>query len=440
MMIFKKYYRIGRKTAIKFVRVMSQQDISSDVKTFLDKVYNDGVSSLALPLQNNLDFINSSIIELEKQIQDFRAKEEYLKSKMFNPDLTGFNDNYEEELNKTTQEISILTKQIDDSQIGLDILQKEFIKENSNKSPIKNALTTTSNINGIGTDIKRLKKELGLLSGSLLLVLVDYGIAVSFFRELAADQGKIVEITLGYVAPLSLTLISMMLMQVSIDQFKKARKTDFNIMDTAFLFIPVVLLIFLFAFMIYMRLRGGDDPINQILVWLLFIGLVIVVGYKLNKEKKEALSLITVPMAFIANLVSLFFFTLLWPFETIHRGLINSRMTPEGLLMKKEVDHLKGRILDYKSEKEKKEKLLRELPKLKSTDKIQWIEFKKKEAKDVFDMEVRKTEALISHAQLELSKHKKTQRVLEEYCRDLRLGFNMGAMTELHKRNKLLTQ
>jgi len=432
-----RYYRKGYRTAKRYVRLSSPtHEVFNNVKPFLEAVYKEAVSGMSVPLEESVALTRTTISELEQKIENFRKEEDGLRTKMANPNLFDNDDAIQKKSTQLALEIEVLNKRIEDMKLELATVQKEHIQESASEKAIKINLGTERIFHTLHQKIGLLIKEIAPMLGILFLVLVDYVIAVTFFSAWAEGRGGVSEIVFGWFIPLAITLMCMVVLHIGIDFLRKSRKPDASFMSVVFSVTAFMFVVLLIASILAARIDTEGVAILPILIWLLFVGLVFTAAYKLDRDNKEALSLLTTPLLLLGNTFALIFMGVLWPFEKIYTLMTNMGGTNRSKELKKGIIFLRDKISQCKAEKEQKEKQMIDIPKNKAKHKLQQIALKKQENAVLLEPDMRKIKSLINHSQSMLLKHKGAEKNLIQYLVDIRQGSNDGAMDQLYKKIK----
>ena len=411
--------------------------ITKDPQTFLHRVYKEAVSPLAKPLDTGLSFAASNIADFEQQIEVYsKEKDDYiakLSASDEQPEAT------EEESKAVAQKIKDHIEQLDgkitELRSQLAEAQTEYARKSATEKPEQQGSKVTAHIKALYAKMTAAGKELSPLSFYLLLVVVDYCIAFSFFKDFAEGMGTPAEQIIGYVLPMVVTLMSMILMQMVFDRVRKVRTSQgAGTFGMTSAIIPGFFLAVLFIAMLFVRVtQDSDNIILEALIWLMFVGLVFVVGYKMDKEGKDAKLLIWLPLNILINLLGILVAIIAWPFENISILMSREKYTSPQMEMRSVIENLKMRIGELSAEKQQKETHISDLPKMIAQGKISKIEFDRKQRAALIEPEIRKRDSLINRARINLNKHKESQKEFNDRIIKLRMGSDSGSMGQLHK-------
>lgn len=438
-MIFNnKYYRKGYRTARMYVRLIPvTQDMKNNLQGFLQRIYNEAVRPLAIPIEEDLSFAVSNIKELERKISEYKLEKESLKIKMSN---TEYNivDNSQEILSKLKAEVEELDQKIKVLTTQISENQTEYLEESAKERPARAVSKMLSFLKNTSDKISLLRKEFTPLTPWFLLVLVDYIIAISFFSQVAEGHDFLVRIGIAYAVPFAITLICLFCMQMIFDRIRKLRSENSGISDTMFLLVPILIFIFVSVALLFIRIiptNGVEAKLTQAIIWLLFVGLVITVGYGLDKQRNNAASLIQIPFNILSHSVALLFVGIAWLCESFYVWLCSKHDTRRGIELKKSLELLKAKLVEYRVEKKEREKYIVNLPKKGGKLTISQINQIKKEREIILGPEIKNIDVLIRNSENLVLKHKETEKKLKDtYLLNLRSGSDYGTMVELNRK------
>lgn len=438
MLAFNKHFRQGKRTAKRFVKIMHvDESVRHDPQQFLERVYVEAVKPQAKPLTEGLNFATSNITDFEQQIETYSKEKDDLIAKLSTSEHHGEStkEESEEMAKKLRAQIDELDEKIRTLNVQLADAKTKQAQLSASEKPEQKGAKLNGHIKALYNRMTAASKELSPLSFYLLLVIVDYCIAFSFFKDFAQGLGSPAEQIIGYVLPLIITLMSMILMQMVFDRIRKMRtENQMGGFSAASAVIPGLILAIIVCFLLFVRIsQDSDNIILESLIWLLYVSLVFVVGYKMDREGKDAKQLIWLPLNILINLVGLVGSIIAWPFENIALLMSREKHTPAQLMQLKLIEDLKARINEHSVEKKEREAYLVDVPKLVAEGKIRKIDFDRKQRAALIEPEIRKRDSLINRARINLNKHKEAQKEFNDHLIKLRMGSDHGAMSHLHK-------
>jgi hypothetical protein len=266
-----------------------------------------------------------------------------------------------------------------------------------------------------------------------MLIIVDYFLATSFFIDMATYDSPFLNFVVAWIAPLAITIISMLLMQQTGKNLKKIRSSK-DIIDLFRLSTPLLLLLFFFIYIIFIRIYTSDSKMlgMDILFGVLFISLVVVVSHYVEKNGKDVPSLIVVPASILALFIEMIIFSVLWIIENVYIILNPKDKTAIESLSYKKTKDIQNEIRDSERKKQKGEYLLKQL-----TDNI--LRIKEKYAgteKDRLLSKIDNIDADILNTKKVINEINRTVNIFKKDIADIYEGCNDGAMKVLIKRNK----
>ncbi|MDB4984690.1 MAG: hypothetical protein JWM20_869 [Patescibacteria group bacterium] len=437
MKLFNSDYNKGYRAAKSYVRIISlPKDVTNNIKSFLDSVYVSAVSGLAHILQENLSYAENRIRTIEVELKSLKDRKEKLITEANQIDEKEVTELFLGQASEIEARIQEFNRNIELLNDQLNELKKEHIQVSSKEKPVEK--TNSKSASFIGSVIQKLQesaKEFSTIGPWFLLVLVDYGIAVSFFSQYAEGQGFLVEVVVGYLLPLAITLISMVAMHMVIDGVKKLQSDDAAPSTAISTVAAVVILALIFFGILFMRvLNDGDNLVMQIVIWVLFVGLVIVVGYELHKKGKSPGVIIEYPAKMIVCTLGLICGAIAWPFEQIHNVTTKQRNIGPEAELKKSMVYIQERINNQFAEKARLEGKLTNLPREKMQFTSTNIAILRQQKMNMAEKDIQEIDAIIYDNQAELVKSKAAEKSLKDRLMEIRTGSNDGAMKQLMKR------
>lgn len=426
----KRNYYKGYRIAYKYASLMPlSKESLSNIKNVLDSIFHDALGEITYKLENNLSIITKRIIELEELISNnLKSKEiasiEMLKISKDDLDISKYN----ESCNTIQENINRLIEKDKDLRNKLSGVEKIYITESS-KDKTNKPIESNSWIKITTNKIIQLNKEFSSLWFFLVLIVLDYFLAVSFFKDIADTGDATTDIILGYLLPLAVTFISMLLIQMIKGGYKKIRSRNSDINNYIYLSLISVLLFIIVAFIIFYRISTSQNPIIDSLLGILFVSLIVVASHYIEKEGRDATFLIAAPIKFLIFFIEIVFISIFWIFENIYSFISQNKSTIE-LVSYRDIKNIEEEMKINQKELNEKSYSLRVLKEKIEKYKEDYVDTAKKQ----IQLKIDKTEQNVSNSQNELSNLKNKEISLNKFLNDIREGSNDGTMAALSKK------
>jgi hypothetical protein len=430
----KRFYFQGYCAAQKYgMLIPIDKESLNNSKILIDKIFSDTSGEFILKKEEKLLATADKIFTLNNVIKNEILKKESLLMEIANiKDNSLYPKKYSEEENIIILEVENLDKKIES-------LEKELIEEKNKyakelpRGEIATPIKTSPLIIRVANKIAKLSEEFYPLWFFLIIIIIDYFLATSFFIEMANSGNKFLDFVIGWTLPLGVTFISMLLIQMMKGDVRKIKNSQ-DIFDYFRSYMPLLLLITIFVMIIWLRVSTSSQKMMDVLLGILFISLVLVTSYYVEKNGKNVVSLITTPISLIILFIELILFSLLWVFENICIALTPRKKTSVEILFIKNIKDINKKIAIFRKEKRHKNYLLKQsidnVFKLKNDD-INTARKTIYERIDVLDKETADNQA-------ELLKTKKEEKLLKKIIFDTHKGSSDGAMAILLKRSKIM--
>jgi hypothetical protein len=339
--------------------------------------------------------------------------------------------NYNQSRESTQKEINQLTSE--NKNLRNELSKSENIHIAGSPDDKKNGiLKSNSWIEATSKKIIQLNKEFSSLWFFFILVALDYLLAVSFFKDIAGTGDKTIDFILGYLLPLAVTFISMLLIQMIKEGYKKIRSRNSDINNYIYLVLIFVLLFFIVGLVIFYRLNTShtfDNFIIDSLLGALFISLVLVASHYVEKQGKDATFLIAAPINFLIFSVEFILISVFWIFENIYI-IIKQNKDAVKSISRRNVKNIQREIKINQEALNEKKCLLREVEEKIEKHKNDYVNNLKKQLQIKIDFLGKD----LSIKKREMSHLKKKEGSLNKFISDIREGSDDGVIAALSKK------
>jgi hypothetical protein len=429
----RRYYYKGYRTAYKYTSLISlPKERLSNVKVLLNDIFHDALGETINKIEANLSTIKKRIAEIEESISSSLKDKEIaevniLKINEDNLDTSNYNQSRE----STQKEINQLTSE--NKNLRNELSKSENIHIAGSPDDKKNGiLKSNSWIEATSKKIIQLNKEFSSLWFFFILVALDYLLAVSFFKDIAGTGDKTIDFILGYLLPLAVTFISMLLIQMIKEGYKKIRSRNSDINNYIYLVLIFVLLFFIVGLVIFYRLNTShtfDNFIIDSLLGALFISLVLVASHYVEKQGKDATFLIAAPINFLIFSVEFILISVFWIFENIYI-IIKQNKDAVKSISRRNVKNIQREIKINQEALNEKKCLLREVEEKIEKHKNDYVNNLKKQLQIKIDFLGKD----LSIKKREMSHLKKKEGSLNKFISDIREGSDDGVIAALSKK------
>lgn len=429
----KRYYHKGYRMAYKYTSLISlPKERLSNVKVLLNDIFHDALGETINKIEADLSTIKKRIAEIEESISNILKDKEIaevniLKINEDDLDTSNYNQSREsiqKEINQLTSENKNLRNELSKSE-NIHIAESSSNKTNG-------ILKSNSWIETIIKKIIQLNKEFSTLWFFFILVALDYLLAVSFFKDIAGTGDKTIDFILGYLLPLAVTFISMLLIQMIKEGYKKIRSRNSDINNYIYLVLIFVLLFFIVGLVIFYRLNTShtfDNFIIDSLLGALFISLVLVASHYVEKQGKDATFLIAAPINFLIFSVEFILISVFWIFENIYI-IIKQNKDAVKSISRRNVKNIQREIKINQEALNEKKCLLREVEEKIEKHKNDYVNNLKKQLQIKIDFLGKD----LSIKKREMSHLKKKEGSLNKFISDIREGSDDGVIAALSKK------
>lgn len=429
----RRYYYKGYRTAYKYTSLISlPKESLNNIKVLLNDVFHDALGEIINKIENDLSTIKKRIIELEESMSNNLKDKEIAETdilKINEDDLD--TSNYDQACDSIQEEINQLASE--NKNLRNELLKSENINiAESSKDKTNGTVKSSSWIEAITKKIIQLNKEFSSLWFFFILVSLDYLLAVSFFKDIAGTGDKTIDFILGYLLPLAVTFISMLLIQMIKEGYKKIRSHNSDISNYIYLVLIFVLLFSIVGLVVFYRLNTShtfNDFIIDCLLGALFISLILVASHYIEKQGKDATFLIAAPINFIIFFVEFILISIFWIFENIHITIKQNKDAVK-TISRKNIKNIQEEIKINQEALSEKKHSLTEIEEKIEKHKNDYVNNLKKQLQIKIDC----LEKDLSSKQREISRLKKKEGSLNKFMSGIREGSDDGTIAALSKK------
>lgn len=446
----RSYYVRGKRGALKFVSGLPKvdsriyEDWSSDTgafQAFKEDVYKRALISISGPINDDLFEAKNNLNALEEKIINLQSRRDHLINSLSQEVDISIDDNfYSERDTRIKTDIQNIDEEIKQLQEALGELKDKQIDRAPDKIKFYEKISERWYAT-ILQNINLFSKKISASSVALVLLATDYGIAVSFFYDVAKDiQQGVLQFILGFIVPLAITLIMMWLAHIAIDNIRVFSARNWHRIsgpDLMGLSLPLTAVAIIAAVILIFRLMGADTPLEQlreILLWLLFVTFVGVVAHEITKpsNKISINALVQPPVLLVLNAMGGILLIPIWIAESVYRQI---KILLSGLAPTSEKEaQLHKRLRELTETKNAKVSEIDEIGKERKSYTSSEIKRIQEEHIAKIQLEINDIDKQIENIQKEITVKRGSIKKLSQNIRDLKSGSDDGVISSLRVR------
>lgn len=434
----RRYYLRGKSVARGCVDAISTTktnapDNVEGIGILQKQIFDKALNADCKEFEDKMSSLQNKIKEFENSIHTLREKQhniENVNCALVDQEGEARNgENFKANIERIDNEIIDINSRITTKQTELDTARQKQVMEALDKQQNGMRLADWLKKN---LKFSQLFERLGVVWPYLLLIVIDYALALQFFKDVAQDSNNLVEkFSLSYVLSLAFTMIVILLIHASFDQYRKKRIiTTFFLTFASFILMSMMLVLRVVWPVI---VTGSIDLLSnkaiiQVVFWIIFVYTVLIIGSRI-KDWKNLFEIVAIPAQIASNIVKAvivsIFVSIFWFFKWV--------FSPISLSPKERVVNELEK--DMTREERKRTKLCKQKKEL--IDNIDNNNRKGQQGiRNQQTLDVRNNKRLIKINEKEKNRMEVKKQKIVKYLTDLRQGSNDGVIAGLKKIKK----